>query len=143
MSESLNDEEEASAPKEMPLASALRRGPPPRKRLRPNEDSENESENEDSSTTDPGETQENANPTDQEAAVDGAEPAAQDEGQPAVQNTIIYLRQQLLNPLLEEERFDASAVFGRPHKLSYEVGSPWKEHTGKVLETQPATLKDD
>ena len=118
MSDLSNGEEEASAQHQLPLAQLLRDGPPPSKRNRPNDDSENESEADRSSTsTDRDEAQEN--PIDQDAAQPRAEPAMQDENEPAVQNTILNLRQQLLNLLLDEEH-----LFGKKHKLSYEVGSP-------------------
>ena len=130
MSDSPNGGKEASAPNVLPLASLLRDGPPPSKRKRTNDDSENESEAESTNSTNDQEVAQER-PIDQEAAQDRTEPAAQ--------NTILDLRQLLLNPLIEDESID---LFGTNQELSYKVGSPWKEFTGKVLETQSATLKD-
>ena len=45
----------------------------------------------------------------------------------------INLRQLLLNPLIEDESID---LFPTNQELSYDVGTPWKEFTSKVLETQ-------
>ena len=58
---------------------------------------------------------------------------AQDRIEPAAQNTILDLRQLLLNPLIEDESID---LFPTNQELSYDVGTPWKEFTSKVLETQ-------
>ena len=130
MSDSPNGGKEASAPNVLPLASLLRDGPPPSKRKRTNDDSENESEAESTNSTNDQEVAQER-PIDQEAAQDRTEPAAQ--------NTILDLRQLLLNPLIEDESID---LFDDNQELSYDVGSPWKEFTGNVLETQSATLKD-
>ena len=122
MSDPSNGGEEASASIQLPPEG----GPPPSKRKRPNEDSEIKSEAESLADQNGAE-----NPIDQDVAQDRTEPAAQ--------NTTINLRQLLLNPLLEDESSD---LFDDNQELSYDVGSPWKAFTGKVLETQSATLKD-